>query len=248
MAVNLFLSRTKRFLVLANRRWFLLLLIAVACSHSVFAEEAETNDAFLSVEYKKFYIHLRKLDPEDMPRLHFAFGFILPKTKAICPIENVYIHTPKQDIPITTAHTNRFSLPKERALKLAEAEVHVRFQSQFLLDYGVTADMCNLSVRLEANLPQKAALPPTELQSLNIEFKTFFEKMGAGLFSFMMPEPHGVKLHLKQEYASTQSHGLFQGMRISNGTVLLEDHWIRDNHQNLDLSHVSHITAWVGKE
>lgn len=248
MAVQQIFSLTGRLFALANRKWQILLLITITINGSAFAQDNATNDGFLSVEYKTFYSHLRKLDAEDMPHLHFAFGFVLPKTRAVCPIENLYIHTPRQDIPIATTRTNRFSLPKERALKLAEAEVHIRFQAQFLKDYGVTAEVCNLSVRLEANLPQKNALPPAELQTLNSEFKTFFEKMGAGLFSFMMPEPHGVKLHLKQEYASTQSHGLFQGMRISNGMVLLEDHWIRDNHQNLDLSHVSHITAWIGKD
>lgn len=243
---NTFLANTVA--RLANRTLFILFLTAASLNCAAVAQSAENQDYFLNVEYKNFYTHLRRLDPEDLPHLHFAFGFILPKSKATCVIDNVYIHTPKKDIPVAITSASRFSLPKERALKLADAEVHIRFQPQFLQEYSVTADACNLSVRLEANLPRQSALPASELQTLNAEFKTFFENMGAGLFSFMMPEPHGIKLHLKSDYASDRSHGLFQGMNISNGMVFLEDSWIRNNHQNLDLSHVSHITAWVDSD
>lgn len=239
---------TAQFVELAKRTLCTVFFAAVLLGHSSGAHSTDNKHYFLKVEYKNFYTHLRKLDPQHLPHLHFAFGFILPKSKSTCAIDDVLIHTPKKDIPIAISSANRFSLPRERALKLADAEVHIQFQSQFFDDYGVTAEACDLSVRLEANLRQQATLSAKELQALNADFKSFFENMGIGLFSFMMPEPQGIKIHLQGHYVNDRSHGLFHGMAISNGTVLLADNWISRNQQKLDLSRVSHITAWVNKQ
>ncbi|MCY7293875.1 DUF2987 domain-containing protein [Alteromonas sp. a30] len=236
--------------------------------------QAETASNLLNLEYKTFYSHLRKIDIEDTPGLQFAFGFVNTESKVPCVMKNVTIHTPKIDIPVALDALNRFSLPKERALKLADAEVNVQFQNA-----GFEA--CQLSVLLEANprwlaeLPlQTSAIPGVELSEqeksklnivepkepplakthisaerlakLNTQFQQFFESMGGGLFGFMMPETLGLKLYLKPDYQASQllQEGL-AGMNQEGELIKLDTDWINQNQQALPLAAISHITAWV---
>lgn len=245
-------SLTDPFVTLLKQFCFITVSLAVLLTYSSAAHSSNTKSPMLKVAYKNFYTHLRKLDPQTLPRLHFAFGFVLPESKALCPLDEVFIHTPKKDIPIAIFNTNRFSLPRERALKLADAEVYIRFKADFFEQHAVTAEACDLSVRLEADLLQHTTLSVPDLQALNADFKTFFDNMGIGLFSFMMPETQGIKIHLQPSNTTDgdttdKPEELFHGVTIANGVVFLDDNWIGRNQQALDLSHVSHITAWLDK-
>lgn len=256
--------------------------------------ENQTHDSRqLTIEYKTFYSHLRKIDIEDTPSLQFAFGFLHEQTKQSCEIDKALIHTQKVDIPLELNAMNRFSLPKERALKLADAEVTIHFTQPHQA-------ACQLSVLLQANplwlaeLPieitgipgveltdeekaklniqepetpaiAKTAVDAHRLQQLNAHFKTFFDSMGGGLFSFMMPETKGIKLHLNNSDAASMlkskvfatKHGIEvvnakakpvggpSHMQQAGDTIKLSDEWIQQNQHALPLNTFSHITAWV---
>lgn len=200
---------------------------------------AEPNTP-VEIEYKVFYSHLRKLDPEKFEALQFAFGFIKHNASAMCPLSKVTIHTPKKDIEVEIATSNRFTLPKERALKLADATVLLNFDTDDAAD-------CDMSVLLQAN-PEwiNSELNAEQIRYLNSQFKTFFESMGASLFSFLMPETKGLKLHLKPEFKNhhfSESH--YKSIERKGDLLLVGDSWISDNQQVLPLMAISHITAWI---
>lgn len=260
---------------------------------SVHAETEHQDPRQLTVEYKTFYSHLRKIDAEDTPSLQFAFGFMNEQTKAPCIINKALIHTQKVDIPLALNAMNRFSLPKERALKLADAEVTVQFEHAH-------QNACQLSMLLQANPlwlaelpteitgipgvelteeekaklniqePETPAVAKTEisaerLQLLNAHFKTFFDSMGGGLFSFMMPETQGIKLHLNANDDSLKLHSTLaaedsgvevikaksqplavkQQIKPQGDIIKLSDAWVQQNQLALPIEAFSHITAWV---
>ena len=77
----------------------------------------------LQVDYKTFYSHVRKLSGEDTQALQFAFGFMNIHTNQLCTINEARISTQKVQMPITVTPENRFTIPKEKALRLADAKV-----------------------------------------------------------------------------------------------------------------------------
>lgn len=194
------------------------------------------------IEYKVFYSHLRKLDPEEFDALQFAFGFKKHNSDEMCQLRKVLIHTPKKDMDVRVTAQNRFTLPKEKALKLAEATVK--------LDFDYAPSKCDMSVLLQAN-PEWLGeeITSDKLRYLNNQFKAFFDSMGGGLFSFLMPETKGIKLHLNSDYASQQLHlNNQQGITYQGELLFVADQWIKVNQQILPVGAISHITAWVESE
>lgn len=194
------------------------------------------------IEYNVFYSHLRKLDPEEFDALQFAFGFKKHNSDEMCQLKKVLIHTPKKDMNVRITTQNRFTLPKEKALKLAEATVK--------LDFAYAPSKCDMSVLLQAN-PEWLGeeITSEKLRYLNSQFKAFFESMGGGLFSFLMPETKGIKLHLNSDYAGQQLLlGKKEGITHQAKLLLVADHWIEANQQSLPIADISHITAWVESE
>ncbi len=96
----------------------------------------------LKLEYSSLYSHTRKLDPETMPALQFAFGFAHQQQQRLCNIKEAFIHTQKQNIALKVTPENRFTVPSERALKLDKAVVNIELDDM--------ADDCDMSVQLES--------------------------------------------------------------------------------------------------
>lgn len=103
----------------------------------VFPACAETID----VEYSRFYSHVKKLDNEDTQALQFAFGFLRVGEGRLCDINQADIVTDKQTMTLDVSKEGRFTVPTERALKLANAYVRI--------DLKEAANLCDMSVQLE---------------------------------------------------------------------------------------------------
>lgn len=159
----------------------LLLTIFLFVSSSVYASE-------MVIEYKRFYSHLNKLDSETMPSLIYTFGLLAQQpTQFSCQINSAYIHTQKVDLPLQINAFGRFSLPLEKALKLAGATIH--------LDIEGSEQVCDMSMSVEVD-PQLLTVRPTQ-QQLNVwhsEFNVFFDEVG-GMLAFMLPSVSGLVLH-----------------------------------------------------
>ncbi|MEM0909330.1 MAG: DUF2987 domain-containing protein [Pseudomonadota bacterium] len=178
-------------------------LVLIAC-HSATAKELE-------LEYKSFYSHVRKLDNDQMNLLQFSFGFQHIETGKLCEIKTARISTQKQQIPITISSENRFNLPKERVLKLADAKV--------ILELVEATNKCDMSVQLETkNEVLKSTYTQQELTALFTQYATFFEDMG-GFLSFMMPSVEGLVFHFEEGDYRT----LNDGFEVSNGRLEMNE-------------------------
>ena len=148
----------------------------------VFPACAETID----VEYSRFYSHVKKLDNEDTQALQFAFGFLRVGEGRLCDINQADIVTDKQTMTLDVSKEGRFTVPTERALKLANAYVRI--------DLKEAANLCDMSVQLET---QPSYLKPhytvEELNFLYAQYEAFFNEMGSFL-SFLMPSVTGLMI------------------------------------------------------
>ena len=91
-------------------------LIGALLTSSVAAET-------VNVEYSRFYSHVKKLDNEDTQALQFAFGFLRVGEGRLCEINNAEIVTDKQTMPLEVSDEYRFTVPTEKALKLAKSNL-----------------------------------------------------------------------------------------------------------------------------
>ena len=164
----------------------------------------------LQVDYKTFYSHVRKLDSEDTNALQFAFGFVNIHTKALCEISSARISTQKQQIPIHVTAENRFTLPSEKALRLADALV--------ILELTQAANICDISVQLETK-PEylKRSYDAQELKLLLSQYQTFFDDIG-GFMSFLMPKVNGITIQFSADDLSGTTD---TGLDIKNGRLFL---------------------------
>lgn len=187
----------------------------------------------VTVEYSRFYSHLKKLDDESLNKLAFAFGFQNVRTKELCQITSVEVQTPKKQF-FVDIEGNRFQLPTEKALKLAKAQVAINLQQQ--------ANQCDMSVQLAALLEKnKVHLEAEEMKELNQQFKAFFDEMG-GFLSFLMPGTQGLVLKLQNADSSLSQ----QGLNVEGDIVQLSNDWISQNKLPLTVgSEIKLITAWV---
>lgn len=208
----------------------------------------------LKLRYKDFYSHLRKLDSEDYPDLQFVFGFMNQTTGKMCQIQQAYIHTQKQDIPLSVSE-HRFSVPKERALNLADAEVNVSFK------HG--KERCDMSVLLKANLTrwtQQETISAQSLRDVDEQFRLFFEDVGSFL-AFLMPDTKGISIHFyhttELQHANNWSEYLQQAAKIgiAKNDIDVSEHgvawhlsryWLAQNQTALpNNAQLHYISAWV---
>ncbi|MCC2615715.1 DUF2987 domain-containing protein [Aestuariibacter halophilus] len=164
----------------------------------------------LEVEYASFYSHLRKLDNEDLTALQFSFGFKHVGTSTLCHIENALVHTDKQDIPLVVTPEQRFHLPYEKALKLAQATVRIELTEP--------SNQCDMSVLLETK-PEylKTHYQSEELTLLLDQYRAFFDDMG-GFLSFMMPDAVGLKFWFDGEVSTSLTN-----VTVTDGTLTLPE-------------------------
>lgn len=191
--------------MIQNKMGKLALLLGISIC-SVASTLAET----LSVEYKSFYSHVKQLDKDELDALQFAFGFIDVRTKSLCKINEARISTDKKQIPLEVSAENRFTIPSEKALRLANAIV--------IVDLELAANLCDMSVQLETK-PEylKQAYTQQDLLTLNSQYEIFFDNMG-GFMSFMMPDVEGIKL----VFSDNANHTLENGLMINNGVLTLK--------------------------
>jgi hypothetical protein len=173
----------------------------------------------LLVDYKTFYSHVRKLDSEETNALQFAFGFINIRTKDLCEIKSARISTQKQQIPVEVSSENRFTLPSEKALRLADAVV--------ILDLAVASNICDISVQLETKPEYLSNTYTTDkLDFLYKQYTAFFNDVG-GFMSFMMPKVDGLTFQFSDK---SLNENLTNEIQIINGMMLVQD----DNFSKLD--------------
>ena len=189
---------------------------------------AETID----VEYSRFYSHVKKLDNEDTQALQFAFGFVRVGEGRLCGVNAASIVTDKKTMELEVSDEGRFTVPTERALKLANALVKI--------DLVERANVCDMSVQLETK-PEylKQYYKKEELTFLYEQYEAFFNEMGSFL-SFMMPSVKGLMIQFDDKNLDFITP---QGVQINNGVLQIEQDWI-DDAKGLTLPHAPlRITA-----
>ncbi|MGB3727546.1 MAG: DUF2987 domain-containing protein [Glaciecola sp.] len=184
-------------------------LMAVALGIVSIVMASHSHAEQLTVEYKSFYSHVRKLSSEDTQALQFAFGFINIRTKSLCTINEARISTDKQQIPLQVTPEGRFTVPSEKALKLADALI--------IIDLKEAANICDMSVQLETTPDYlKTQYTQQELSTLYKHYETFFDDMG-GFMAFMMPKVDGLNIVFAEKLNTT----LNSGQVIENGKLFL---------------------------
>lgn len=205
---------------------------------SLYAVPAQTDT--LELDYASLYSHTRKLDSETMPALQFAFGFAHQQRQGLCKIERVFIHTPKQDIPLRVKPGQRFTLPSERALKLAKAVVNVELNDN--------VDDCDMSVQLETTEEYlKTHYNLQELRDLQHQYVAFFDKMG-GMLAFLMPAVQGLVIHFEQQpTVAIKTDGQTETPAIIDKQLRLSKQWLSEQDRGvLQLpAKPKRIVAWV---
>ncbi|MFT6951595.1 MAG: hypothetical protein ACJAUL_002745 [Paraglaciecola sp.] len=192
----------------------------------------------LVVQYSSFYSHVRKLQDEDTNALQFAFGFKKVQSKDLCHINSAYIHTQKVDIDLTVSAEQRFTVPSEKALKQARAEVILHLQEP--------ANKCDMSVQLETKPDWlKTDYSAPELKKLYTQYQAFFDDMGSFL-SFLMPTVQGITVHFS-DHQLNYDIDIGDQLKITAGKLDLSQEWIANN-QGLTLPvKPLRITAIVDK-
>ena len=182
---------------------------------------AETID----VEYSRFYSHVKKLDNEDTQALQCAFGFVRVGEGRLCEVNGAAIVTDKKTMALTVSEEGRFTVPTEKALKLANALVRI--------DLGERANVCDMSVQLETK-PEylKQYYTKDDLTFLYGQYEAFFNEMGSFL-SFMMPSVKGLMIQFDDKNLDFITP---QGVQINNGVLHLEQEWI-DGAKGLTFPH-----------
>ena len=172
---------------------------------------AETID----VEYSRFYSHVKKLDNEDTQALQFAFGFVRVGEGRLCEVNGASIVTDKKTMPLEVSGEGRFTVPTEKALKLANALVRI--------DLNERANVCDMSVQLETK-PEylKQYYTKDDLTFLYGQYEAFFNEMG-GFLSFMMPSVKGLTFRFSDDELDAQVPG---APNITNGMLMLDNEWL----------------------
>lgn len=189
-------------------RYLSFLILSAVLTAPVQAEQIE-------VEYKRFYSHINKIGDEDTAALQFAFGFIRVGQDRLCNINSAHIVTQKQTIDLDVSEEQRFLVPKERALKLADANI--------LIDLEEAANVCDMSVQIETKAEYiKTDYTAEELAYITRQYEAFFNEMG-GFLSFMMPSVNGLIFR----FADTTLDAVIPGTSgINNGMLMLDKDWL----------------------
>ena len=189
-------------------RYLSFLILSAVLTAPVQAEQIE-------VEYKRFYSHINKIGDEDTAALQFAFGFIRVGQDRLCNINSAQIVTQKQTIDLDVSEEQRFLVPKERALKLADANI--------LIDLEEAANVCDMSVQIETKAEYiKTDYTVEELAYITRQYEAFFNEMG-GFLSFMMPSVNGLIFR----FVDTTLDAAIPGTNgINNGMLMLDKDWL----------------------
>jgi hypothetical protein len=192
------------------KRWFnaaLCFFFTLSLSFNALAEVIE-------VDYKSFYSHVKKLSGDDTQALQFAFGFQHVHENRLCELTDVKIVTQKQTIELDVTPENRFTVPTERALRLADAIVRIQTPDQ--------TNQCDISVQLETK-PEylKQYYSSEELSFIYEQYGAFFNEMGSFL-SFMMPQVSGLTFYFDDPELD---HDLRDAPSIVNGLLQLDADW-----------------------
>jgi len=193
----------------------------------------------MDVEYSSFYSHVKKLNDEDTDALQFAFGFLHVGTKKLCQIESAYIHTQKKDLPIEVTSEHRFTVPSEKALKLAKALVK--------LEVLEPENHCDMSVQLETKPKYvKQSYDAQELKLLLEQYQNFFSQMGSFL-SFLMPTAEGLMLQFPEGTIQPEINANGNDLpALKDNKLTLSEDWINQFQGTLTLSSAPlRITALV---
>jgi hypothetical protein len=169
----------------------------------------------LEVEYSSFYSHVKKLDDPETDALRFAFGFQHIAEKRLCHISSAQIVTQKQTLELTVENNDRFTVPTDKILKMAKAQVVIELDDQ--------ANRCDMSVQLET-LPSylRTQYSHDELLLLFNQYQAFFDEMGSFL-SFMMPSAEGLMFHFKEGVLLTKR---LQSLMNKEGAIALSKTWL----------------------
>jgi hypothetical protein len=169
----------------------------------------------LEVEYSSFYSHVKKLDDPETDALRFAFGFQHIAEKRLCHISSAKIVTQKQTLELTVENNDRFTVPTDKILKMAKAQVVIELDDQ--------ANRCDMSVQLET-LPSylRTQYSHDELLLLFNQYQAFFDEMGSFL-SFMMPSAEGLMFHFKEGVLLTKR---LQSLMNKEGAIALSKTWL----------------------
>jgi hypothetical protein len=179
----------------------------------------------LEVEYSSFYSHVKKLDEPETDALRFAFGFLHITEKRLCHISSAKIVTQKQILDLTVENNERFTVPTDKILKMAKAQVVIELDDQ--------ANRCDMSVQLET-IPSylKTQYSHDELLLLFEQYQEFFDEMG-GILSFMMPSAEGLLFHFEEGVTLPES---LQSLMDKEGTIALSKIWLAQG-KGLELPH-----------
>lgn len=202
------------------------------CVAFIFPAQADQ----LEVAYKTFHSHVRKLDNDDTQALQFAFGFIHVSTGKLCQITSAKISTQKQQIPLKVSTENRFTIPNEKALRMADAVI--------VLDLVENSNQCDISVQLETKEEYlKRYYSFEDLTFIYQQYEAFFNEMGS-FMSFMMPTVEGLVIQFEDQNYSTN---MANGYDIVQGTLTLDEAFFeKEKPLNLPLMPLR-ITALASK-
>lgn len=166
----------------------------------------------IEVSYKSFYSHVRKLQQDDTNQLQFAFGFINVNSQTLCSLQSAQIVTDKKTIPLDITKEQRFTVPSERALNLADAIVQIEFNAN--------ANQCDMSVQLETKpTVLKQEYTQSDLKEIEEQYIAFFNEMGSFL-SFMMPNVKGLIISFTDQQLSAN---VGNDKYINQGVLVLDD-------------------------
>lgn len=190
----------------------------------------------LEVEYKSFYSHVKKLDDPATDVLRFAFGFQHIAEKRLCHISSAQIVTQKQTLTLAVENHHRFTVPTDKILKMAKAQVVIELDDQ--------ANRCDMSVQLET-IPSflKTDYSHAELILLFNQYQAFFDKMG-GFLSFMMPSAQGLVFHFNSVQELPK---ILQALVDENGGLILSEKWLAQQNGLILPNEPLRITAIVEK-
>ncbi|WP_255439065.1 DUF2987 domain-containing protein [Aestuariibacter sp. GS-14] len=176
---------------------------------------AQSHAETIEVEYKRFYSHINKIGDEDTAALQFAFGFMRVGQDRLCKINSAQIITQKQTIPLDVSEEQRFLVPKERALNLADAFI--------LIDLEEAANLCDMSVQIETTAQYvKTEYSADELAFITRQYEAFFNEMG-GFLSFMMPSVNGLIFRFSDPSLNLPIPGT---NGINGGMLMLDKDWL----------------------
>lgn len=177
---------------------------------------SQSHADVIDIAYKDLYSHLRKLDNEDTQQLQFAFGFLkVPEKQTLCQLKNAKIITDKQTLPVVITSEQRFTVPFERALKLADALVQ--------LEVVEPKNQCDISVQLETTSDLlQTTYSQSELLAIKAQYESFFNEMG-GFMSFMMPQVSGLQVQFANDDLSMV---LPDGLQVISGILRIDNNKI----------------------